>query len=312
METKVRILTWLLIVMLSAGLVTGCGAPEEPPSVSPISVQPSTTIFVGETASLAVSVSGSKELEFEWIAERGLVGSAGGSSGIYTAPNTPGADIVTIKVTSAGGSTFQSITFDVQALPTPTSTATPVPQPTETFTPAPSATLEPTSTLSPTSTPVTPLLEIFPQSTGGEAFVFKNGGELVPSFSEGITCRRTGLYGLRISYAMQGNENAGWGIHWDKVAARSFDAATFKKLTFWVRGDAGDETFQIGLKDLTGREVKIKSVNLLVVSASDWRQVSVDLAEFTNVNTAAVSNLNFGFNKNHRSGTICVDDIAFE
>ena len=90
----------------------------------------------------------------------------------WPAPDSPGPDAVTVEVTSKGGTTIQSKTFDViphtptptatptpteTPSPTPTLTETPYPTPTLTETPSPTPTLaevpSPTPTLSPTPTP---------------------------------------------------------------------------------------------------------------------------------------------------------------
>jgi hypothetical protein len=291
---------------LMIGLLGACGPQPEPPIVSEISAQPSTTIQVGETAVLTVKASGT-DLQFKWGANRGTLSSQTGASAIYTAPDSPGFDTVTVEVTSTGGSTVRSITFEVVVPPTPTSIPTSTPAPTETPAPAP------TSTPTVTPTPVPPLVEIVPQVGGGEAFVFKNeGGELDTRYVESAECRHSGTFGLRLTYTMSGEGSGGWGISWINAPGGYLDASGFSELVFWVKGTSGGETFQVGLKDTSGREVKVESGSLVIVSSSDWRPVRVPLSEFTGVNTASVENMNLGFNRNHGSGTICIDDIVFE
>jgi len=92
-----------------------------------------------------------------------------------------------------------------------------------------------------------------------------------------------------------------------------FDASGFSALVFWVKGAAGGETFQIGLKDMAHKETLLDSQEYVVVSHLEWRQVNVPLSEFEarGVNLASLENVSLGFNRRHGSGTICVDDIAF-
>jgi len=298
-----------LIVSLAfiAGLLGACSSPP-PPVVSEIDVKPSTTILVGETASLTTKASGA-DLQFKWTAARGSLSSPTTPSVIYTAPGSPGPDTVTVEVTGKGGTTVRSITFEVIAPPTPT--PTPIPTPTATEPPTP----EPTEIPTLTPTPVPPLTEIFPQVGSGQAFVFINeGGELTYRYVESEGCRHSGAYGLQLTYAMSGEGNGGWGIHWDNAPTKNFNASGFSVLVFWVKGTSGGEAFQIGLKDTSEREIKVESEPLVLVSASEWREVRVPLSHFmdNDVNIASLRNVNFGFNRNHGSGVICVDDIVFE
>jgi len=78
----------------------------------------------------------------------------------------------------------------------------------------------------------------------------------------------------------------------------------------WVKGDQGGETFQIGVKDLSGKEVKIESEVGVIVSSTAWSQLVVDLEDFAGVDLGSVENINLGFNKNHGAGKVCVDEIT--
>ena len=85
-------------------------------------------------------------------------------------------------------------------------------------------------------------------------------------------------------------------------------------MTFYVKGIEGKETFQIGLLDSSttaGKEPKIESKGKYPVSAK-WTKVSIPLTQFKGVKMNSLKNLNFGFNKAHGTGSICIDDIAFE
>jgi hypothetical protein len=199
---------------------------------------------------------------------------------------------------------------------TATPNQAPTDTPKETELPSATAALVPTDTLAPTitptkTTPPQPLPEIFPQIDGGQEFVFiNNDGSLVNEFTMDQNCSHTGSYGLRLKYAMKGDGNGGWGVHWDNAPLKYFDATHFSTVIFWVKGTAGHETFQVGLRDIDGKESKVETKILLVLSA-EWMELKIPLSKFTGVNTDLIKNINFGFNKNHGSGTICIDDITF-
>jgi len=188
--------------------------------------------------------------------------------------------------------------------------ATPVPSATEMAT----ATIAPTITATPTSTNTPlppPLVEIFPQVDGGEKFVYiNNGGSLSDRFVPAENCVHFGSYGLQLSYDMKGDGNGGWGVQWNNAPAKYFDASSFSTFAFWVKGTYGGEIFQVSLKDTGGNEVKVESDTLLIVT-TDWILVKVPLGKFKGVNTTSIENVNFGFNKNHGTSSICIDDISF-
>ena len=160
-----------------------------------------------------------------------------------------------------------------------------------------------------TNTPLPPsLVEIFPQAVDGKVFVFSNeGGVLAPEFVAGEGCVHSGVYGLRLTYNMQGKGNGGWGVHWANPATTThFDASRFRNLIFWVRGASGGESFQVAMKDTNAKS----DLSELVVTV-DWSMVSIPLDEFQGVNISSLENVNFSFNQSHGSGSICLDDIAF-
>jgi hypothetical protein len=300
----IRLITIFLILALLAACVTN----GQPPQVK-VDVQPSTLISAGKTASLTADVSsGSSQLKFKWSVSRGTLSATDTPAVIYTAPLSQGPDTVTIEVSNANGTTTKNVTFDVVE-PTPSPTDAP-PLPTDT--PEPSKIPLATATDLPTSTPLPPpLIETFPQATDGEEFVFSDlGGSITNQFVTTQNCVHSGASGLRLNYDMKGSGFGGWGVNWINASAGHFNAADFANLSFWVRGMEGGETFQIGLKDTNEKEVKIESKTYVVVTTG-WSQVTVPLSKFKGVNTAAVRNVNFGFNKNHGSGSICIDDIAF-
>src|SRR5512136_2025022 len=89
------------IVLVGMGLlIVGCVLKVEPPTpMSEIEAKPSTTILTGETASLTIGVSGT-DLQFEWTVLKGSLSDPSQPSVIYTAPDSPGPDTVTVKITN--------------------------------------------------------------------------------------------------------------------------------------------------------------------------------------------------------------------
>jgi hypothetical protein len=166
-----RRILFLLLSLAAMLLAVGCKTPLPPPQVGPISVQPSTTLMFEEIASLTIDTVGIS-LQFEWSALRGKV-SGTGAAVLYTAPDTPGPDTVTVEVTDASETTVtRHLTIQVVA-PTPTPTSSPTPTTTPTNTPTPTPTIPratPTNTPTPTFTPTptntpTPTLTPAPTNT---------------------------------------------------------------------------------------------------------------------------------------------------
>jgi hypothetical protein len=151
------------------------------------------------------------------------------------------------------------------------------------------------------------------QVEGGDSFVFVNQpADMTDEFT--ADCKHSGKYGLQITYEVTGAKgNAGWGVQWDQSTTGIFDASSFTNLTLWVQGVEGREKFQIGMKDKNGTEQKVESTKIGVVETGEWTKMTIPLKKYFNkVKTSEVVNLNFGFNINHRNGTICIDDVAFE
>jgi len=191
---------------------------------------------------------------------------------------------------------------------------------------SPPATTSPATTPAATTTSTRPpvvattispelLPNIFRQVGDGKAFVFKNNrGVLQDDYIDEVGCRReTRPLGLRLRWNMTGpgDPSGGWGVQWADPNVNGFDASSFTSLAITVKGASGGERFQVGLKDLNNREVKIESREKAVISSSVWRTLRIQLSEFTNVDTAQIANVNLGFNRNHGRGQVCVDEIAF-
>lgn len=296
-------IVWYTVATLAlfATVLSGCQptatptATLLPPDVTLVVNPDIRDVVTGDTVALVVETSG-QDLRFKWSASRGKLSAFDTPAVIYTAPDSAGVDSVTVEVSSASGTTIEHVSFNIIPISAPT------PMLVETSVPTRHLAL--------------PVLEIFPQASDGEDFYWANpsGDEVTYQYVESEECRHSGRYGLRLTYTMRDDRDGGWGVHWANAPLRSFDASEFSALTFWVKGMAGGETFQIGLKDTGLKEIKVDSKRFVVVSATEWGMVSVPLSEFRDkgVNIASLNNMNFGFNSAHGSGQICIDDIAFQ
>jgi hypothetical protein len=297
---------WIVIVISS--LLSACSPKID---YSEVVIVPSDCqLMSGEEFPLSLKGPIPSGTTINWQATKGTVSPTTGVSVNYIAPQDSGKVNVTAIFSLGDNQHSATITCQVIA-PTPTITPIP-PTATHTETPLPSETPIPDT---PTPLPC-PLLELFPQVWGCEAaFIFKNaGGALEAEYVTSEHCVHSGVYGLQLTYSNAGAANAGWGVQWNASPTGHFNASGFSILNFWVRGSSGGETFQIGIKDTSGKEVKLESSNLIVVSDT-WTQVAVPLSSFEDdrgrVNMASIANLNFGFNRNHGIGTICIDDLVF-
>jgi hypothetical protein len=159
---------------------------------------------------------------------------------------------------------------------------------------------------------------VFPQTrgSGGDDFRFeRHGGRLDASFPDNPECHRPErAVGLRLDWDMSAQQYGGWGVAWRREPGRrgSFDASDFARLALSVKGQEGGETFVIGLKDTLGNETQIPTEEVGAIGADGWSKIVLPLDDFTGVDAESIENMNLGFNQLHGSGTVCIDEIAFE
>lgn len=299
------------LLVLFTTLIASCAAP--PPEVGDIQAQPSTSIVVGNTASLTVTASGT-DLEFEWTAVRGTLSDATQPSVIYTAPLEPGTDTVTVRVTSGGSTTVRNITFEV-IKPTPTPTSTPTLTPIPTSTPTPTLTPTPTTTLTPSPTQElrcnNPLITkyVFPQLEPVESEFPFYGPLDDPNF------RCQGVFDLifsepvavMIDYKNVGDNSGYWGIG----IPVGFDASGFRELCFWAYSKNPAQSFYLRAKDTNNSE---KRLLISLESSNEWTQSCKPLSDFEKlgVELSQIENFNLGFDKDSGNATIWVDDFELK
>lgn len=149
------------------------------------------------------------------------------------------------------------------------------------------------------------------QTEGIESFVVvsPSNAELQDQFND--ECAYTSLYGIEISYQSLSDGYSVWGVNWENSSAGLFDATEFENLVFWVRGAEGGEIFQIGIRD-NSTEQKLESKQVTVVT-DKWTKVTIPLSRyFDEIKSNQIVNINFGFNRDHDRGTICIDDVEFD
>jgi hypothetical protein len=223
--------------------------------------------------------------------------------------------------------------------PTYPSTATPNVIPTyastitETWTPSVTPKPTQTDTPAPTNTPIAidyiehgELLEMAPQlRDGSDYWNFKNlSGEGFSSspnkngstfyFYTSFACAHNGSLGLQVDYLIREPDFAAWGLEWTASQARYFDASTFTNVVFWVKGNTGNNPFQIALRSQDENSHRLYLRNYPIVVAPDaWTKVEIPLSDFKGVDLSAVTHLGVGiFYAENGPGSICIDDIAFE
>lgn len=174
-----------------------------------------------------------------------------------------------------------------------------------------------------TSSPVSLLSELFPQISGGKQFMWSDPNSAIKAGFDSACARPNwrnafGLLGvesgLRLQYGLApDSRSGGWGIHWASTPTQHFDASEFEAFTVWVRGTGGDESFEVGLKDTQGAEVKIESKDRVAADAlKRGVEIVIPLRDFKGVNLRSLNNVSVSFNESHGSGSLCFNNLGFE
>ncbi len=284
------------VLIITIGLSSGCASRIEPPIVNEILAQPDTSLTVGENISLTVNASGTN-MTFEWTALRGQISEPTQPAVLYTAPDTPGIDTVTVKVTYDGGEIIRSITLDVLALPDPTATHTPVPADTPTAFPEPIACNSPAVTKN-----------LFPQLSEVSGQMSFYG----PLEESGYVCEavydvvHTQSLAIHIAYENIG-ENVGW---WGIGTPTGYDAASYGQICFWAYAQQPNQAFRLKMKDTAGKE---NGVVTILEPANQWAEICTDLNKFAElgIKLNSLENINLGFEQPTGSAEIWVADFEF-
>ncbi len=131
---------------------------------------------------------------------------------------------------------------------------------------------------------------------------------------DGETC-------IQIVYNAKGAQGANWaGIFWQHPANNwgdkpgGFDMSGFKRLTFWARGDTGEETIaEFGMGGITGENPDSASNRIGPIHLTkDWMKYTVDLKGLDLKHM--VGGFVFATNKDYNPNgmTMYLDEIRYE
>ena len=154
-----------------------------------------------------------------------------------------------------------------------------------------------------------------PNDAGGAASVWtESGGIIAEAFNNdsNITYRAVG-YSKELTYDVTaGASEAGY---WLGLNGR--DLRDYEDLTFHIRGVTGGEVLKVGLKDSTALNTEKKLLITDYLSGgvgTDWKQVTIPLVDFINVDETQVDNISFTFLNELGapvSGTVYIDEVRF-
>jgi len=284
-------------LLLIVGLLAGCGSRVEPPTVNEILVQPGTTLITGETAALTMAASGT-DLKFEWSVNRGSLSNPTQPAVVYTAPGSPGPDIVTVKVINSGGEIIRSITLDIIPPPTPTVIATSVPTDTPTVVPEPIACNSPAVTKN-----------VFPQLADVDGQIPFYGPVDEPKYAcEAVyDIVHNQPLAVHIKYENTGRNFGYWGI----ATPKGSDAKSYSEICFWVYAQQPNQSFRLKMKDTSLKE---NGVIIILEEVNQWTQICTDLTEFSDlgIQLDRLENINLGFEQRTGSAEIWVADFEFK
>lgn len=132
--------------------------------------------------------------------------------------------------------------------------------------------------------------------------------------SDGSSC-------IKITYSAKGSQGANWaGIFWQTPANNwgdkpgGFDLSHYKRLTFWARGETGEETIaEFGTGGITGENADSTSTRIGPIHLTkDWKKYTVDLKELDLKHI--VGGFVFATNRdyNPQGLTMYLDEIRYE
>ncbi|MBI4335087.1 MAG: hypothetical protein HY589_00350, partial [Candidatus Omnitrophica bacterium] len=108
-----------------------------------------------------------------------------------------------------------------------------------------------------------------------------------------------------------------------KAGPKYLNATTFTKLTFWVKGEKGDENFKVGLADRhweqVGDSVKSEDIGVYLKAGritTEWQQAVIPLDAFfidmKEIASIAVCFEGDCFPQGKGSGVVYIDEMALE
>ena len=138
-----------------------------------------------------------------------------------------------------------------------------------------------------------------------------------------------GAKALMLKYDKKGKggpyDSGGWCGYYTLVKSgpRYFDATTYESLTFWVKGEKGDENLMIGLADKhwdeVGDSVKSEEIGKYLAAGkltNEWQKATIPLSAFMlerkELASIAICFEGSLFPGGEGKGTVYIDDMMFE
>lgn len=157
-----------------------------------------------------------------------------------------------------------------------------------------------------------------PNSFGGNSYAFGNASVSYEAINDPFPQQDFGPQGWVQRIEAQDNQNTGVFI-----TLNNHSISRWGSVSFWVRGEAGGESYDVGLKDsvvdyvggfLTPTEVKLPIAEFHPQGqiTTEWTEVRIPLREFSGryMRTTSMDNISFTATASN-GGTIYIDDIAF-
>jgi len=132
--------------------------------------------------------------------------------------------------------------------------------------------------------------------------------------ADGKTC-------IKITYTGKATQGANWaGIFWQHPANNwgekpgGFDLSTYKRLTFWARGeDGGEKVAEFKVGGITGEHGDSDSAAVAPVTLTkDWKKYTIDLADKNMSHIIGGYGLSASRDDNPNGFVIYLDEIRFE
>ena len=121
---------------------------------------------------------------------------------------------------------------------------------------------------------------------------------------------------LRLDFDKQATGWCGYYTLLNQIDGEFFDLTPYKELRFWVRGEKGGESFEIGMADRSwltiGDSVKAGPVEKFLPNGvtPSWQEVVIQLSDFGKLDWGQMGSFVINFYKQGK-GTLYVDDLRF-
>lgn len=140
-----------------------------------------------------------------------------------------------------------------------------------------------------------------PSGWGGDYEFIKFDDNYSVSSYSGTSC-------IRISYKPQGESKHKWALIFWQDAPHTYDISGTKRLTFYAKGDQGNEAIEFGI-GVSGDSAQIRHKFALT---TDWKQYVIDLANNDLSKISAIFGWTATLEDNPQGVIFYLDEIIFE